>query len=115
MNDPEKPSPLDGLGKRIKAARERREDREGSGRQSRSYSGLGLGLRITTEMVSALAVGVGIGLVLDTWLGTQPWFLIVFFVLGAAAAFVNLIRVANQVDAARRRDEEGAERRDDGA
>jgi ATP synthase protein I len=31
---------------------------------------------------------------LDRWLGSSPWLLIVFFVLGAAAGIMNVIRVA---------------------
>lgn len=57
-------------------------------------SGLGGAFRIGVEMVSALAMGVGIGLGLDWWLGTKPWFLVVFFLLGSAAAFLNVYRVA---------------------
>ena len=54
---------------------------------------MGFALRIGVEIVAALIVGVGIGLLLDWWLGTKPWFLVVFFVLGAAAGFMNVFRV----------------------
>lgn len=57
-------------------------------------SGLAWAFRIGVEMVSALAVGVGIGLALDWWLDTSPLFLLVFFVLGAGASFVNVYRAA---------------------
>ena len=56
---------------------------------------LGLAFRMTTDMVVSVAVGTGIGLGLDYWLGTKPWFMIVFFFLGAAAGVMNVIRVAN--------------------
>jgi len=46
-------------------------------------------------LVAALIVGVGIGLLLDRWLGTTPWFLIVFFLLGAAAGILNVYRAAS--------------------
>jgi ATP synthase protein I len=49
-------------------------------------------LKIGIELVSALAVGVGIGLLLDSWLGTGPWMLLLFFVLGAAAGILNVYR-----------------------
>lgn len=58
-------------------------------------SALGLAFRMTTDMVVSVAVGTGIGLGLDYWLGTKPWFMIVFFFLGAAAGVMNVIRVAN--------------------
>lgn len=54
----------------------------------------GFGLRISVEIVAALVVGVGAGLLLDQWLGTSPWGLIIMMVLGAGAAFVNVYRAA---------------------
>lgn len=104
MPDPDEHRSLKELDKRIKDAKAQRESRLGGQRYSGSQSGLGLGLRIATEMVSALAVGVVIGIVLDSWLGTKPWLLIVFFILGAAAAFMNMIRTAQAVEAARKQD-----------
>lgn len=57
-------------------------------------SGLGWALRVGVEMVSAIVVGVGIGYGLDWWFGTKPWFLVVFFLLGSAAAMMNVYRSA---------------------
>lgn len=56
-------------------------------------SGLSFALRIGVELVAALMVGVGIGLLLDHWLGTRPWMLLLFFVIGAAAGILNVFRV----------------------
>jgi ATP synthase protein I len=55
--------------------------------------GLAFALRIGVEIVAALIVGVAIGYFLDQWLGTKPWFLLLFFILGAAAGFMNVFRV----------------------
>jgi len=89
---------LDELGERLRAAREHRgSDRRTQGGlagSSGGMGGLGWALRIGVEMVSALAVGVGIGLLMDWWLGTGPWFLVVFFLLGAGAAILNVYRAA---------------------
>jgi ATP synthase protein I len=104
MPDPEKPAPLKGLGERIAATRDSHQRRQARKSSLASTSGLGLGLRIATELVSALAVGVGIGLILDHWLGTAPWLLILFFILGAAAGMTNLIRTANEADRAQARE-----------
>ena len=52
------------------------------------------------ELVSALIVGVGIGLLLDYWLGTRPWFLLVFFLLGSAAGILNVFRVMKRMGGA---------------
>ncbi len=57
-------------------------------------TGMALGFRIAAELVAAVAVGVGIGLLLDLWLETRPWFLIVFVLLGAVAGMMNVYRLA---------------------
>ena len=49
--------------------------------------------RVATELLAGLLVGAGIGWTLDKWLDTNPWFLILFFLLGGAAGIVNLWRV----------------------
>jgi len=58
-------------------------------------SAMSLGLRAGSEFVSAVIVGLGIGWVLDRALGTKPAFLIVFFLLGVAAAVWNVIRLTS--------------------
>jgi F0F1-type ATP synthase assembly protein I len=40
-------------------------------------------------------LGGGIGLVLDNWLETKPWFLILFLLLGNAAGLWNIFRLTN--------------------
>ena len=62
--------------------------------------GLGFAMRIGTELVAALVIGVGIGLLLDNWLGTKPWFMLVFFILGSTAGIFNVYRVVRNQDAA---------------
>ena len=83
------------LDKRIAAAKERQHGGSRAKRGSVTTSGIGFGLRLASELIAALGVGVAIGIGLDRWLGTMPLFLIVFFVLGAAAALMNVIRLAN--------------------
>ena len=57
-------------------------------------SALGLAMRIGVELVSALAIGVFIGWGLDTLLGTGPWLLLVFILLGGGAGILNVYRMA---------------------
>lgn len=67
-------------------------------------SGLGIAGRFTTELVAALVVGGGLGWGVDWLFGrfgihTKPVFLIVFFILGAAAGILNVMRAAAELNA----------------
>ncbi len=57
-------------------------------------SALGLAMRVSVELVSALAIGVFVGWLLDRWLGTGPWLMLVFILLGGAAGILNVYRLA---------------------
>lgn len=114
MTDPNERKRLDDLGKRIEAAKEQRRNRLG-GTHAKSASGLGVGLRIATELVAALGVSVGLGLLLDRWLGTTPWLMLLLFILGAVAGFRNVVRVAQNYDAARQRERNTTGERADSA
>ena len=50
------------------------------------------GFRVGTELLSGVLVGAGLGYVLDVYLHTSPWFLIVFLFLGFSAGFLNVYR-----------------------
>jgi ATP synthase protein I len=89
QDDPPSPS-LAKLDEELRAAEAKR--RKTKARPDQQGQGLAFALRIGVEIVSALIVGVAIGYFLDRWLGTKPWFLLLFFVLGAAAGFMNVFR-----------------------
>ena len=55
---------------------------------------MGQALRIGTELVVGVAVGLFIGWQLDRGLGTWPWLLLLFFMLGFAGGLLNVIRSA---------------------
>lgn len=101
---------LNDLGSRVRKAQERRSGKSRSA-DGKSVDGaqMGAGFRIATEMVAALGVGVILGISLDTWLGTSPWFLIVFFLLGCGAAFRNVYRTAQQLEKERKERRRAAE------
>ena len=61
-------------------------------------SGPGFAFKISTELIAALIVGVGIGLIVDNYLGTKPFGLIIFFILGAFAGFLNIYRVMRRIE-----------------
>ncbi len=60
-------------------------------------SGFARGFQLSSELVGGVVVGAGIGWGLDYWLGTTPWGLIVFVLLGFAAGVLNLMRAAGVV------------------
>lgn len=87
---------LDRLGERITRARggagvsqPQKNQMEGP-----PNSVLGLAFRVGIELVSAVAVGLGIGWLLDQWLGTKPWLMLVFIILGGCAGMLNVYRMA---------------------
>jgi ATP synthase protein I len=55
---------------------------------------MNLGFRVLTEFVAGIIVGGIIGWQLDRWLATSPALLIIFLMLGAAAGFWNVYRIA---------------------
>lgn len=100
VTEERKPHPsLTQLDQKLRAARAKREDKA----RERPNEGLGIGLRIAVELAAAIGVGTAIGILLDRWLGTTPWLLIVFFIIGCVAAFLNVYRVGQEVDKQRKR------------
>lgn len=57
-------------------------------------SALARGFRLSTELVAGVLVGALIGWLLDRWLGSTPWGLIVFLLLGFTAGVLNVMRAA---------------------
>jgi ATP synthase protein I len=82
------PPPFRDLDKRLREAQARKPRDTGKV----ASTGVGLAFRIGTELVAGLAVGVAIGWLLDDWLGTKPWLMVLFFFLGAGAGILNVYR-----------------------
>lgn len=49
---------------------------------------------IGTTMVACTVVGLAAGYWLDKWLGTEPWLLLLFLMLGIVSGFVSMIQTA---------------------
>jgi ATP synthase protein I len=99
MTEPDDPSSLKDLDRRLKEAQTRRQaekDRGAEGKGRAADTGMGLGFRIAVDMLAALLVGVGLGLLLDRWLNTAPLFMILFLFLGGAAGVLNAYRTATR-------------------
>jgi len=94
---------LQRLGERL--ANVSRPSENGSGpRQTADASGFARGFRLSSELVAGVLVGAVIGWLLDRWLGTTPWGLMVFLMLGFAAGILNVMRAAGVVDERRLND-----------
>ena len=57
------------------------------------YPYLGLGMQVGLSLVFF----VGIGYLLDRWLGTLPWLLLVCALVGMVAVFYQVVRVSKQL------------------
>jgi ATP synthase protein I len=57
-------------------------------------SGYARGFRLSSELVAGVVVGALIGWAFDRLLGSSPWGMIVFLLLGFAAGVVNVVRAA---------------------
>ena len=85
---------LENLKKKINHLQQYKENKSAP----KKNSGAGFGFKISTEIVAALAVGVGIGLLVDNYFNTSPFGLIIFFILGAFAGFLNVYRVMRRIE-----------------
>lgn len=94
MSEHGTPDDLKSLGERLDKARREREaaERRDGTAGGRPEGSFGFAFRIGVDLVVPLAGGVGIGWLIDGWLGTRPWVMIVFFFLGAAAGMLNVYR-----------------------
>jgi ATP synthase protein I len=67
------------------------EDKEELNRKS------GIAYAAAFSLFAAVVSGLLLGWLLDRWLGTWPWLLVVGVVLGAAAGFYELIRTTSKL------------------
>jgi ATP synthase protein I len=92
------PADLRSLDAQLKAARERSPTPESRSKGDGDRSGMAIGLRLSAELIAGLLLGLGVGWGLDRWLGTAPWLLLVFMLLGITAGIMNVIRAGNRAN-----------------
>ena len=61
---------------------------------NKNTTNLGFAFKISTEFVAAVVVSTTIGFILDNLFDTKPWLVIFFFIIGAAAGILNIIKAA---------------------
>ena len=71
--------------------------REKQSLETKSMAGISYAFRMTTEMAAALAVGAGVGWLMDQWIGTTPWGMIIFLFVGFLAGILNAYRTARRI------------------
>jgi len=94
------PQNLRELGERLDEAQRRQQ----AARSRPAPSQMGIAFRLSTELVVALVLGGAMGWGIDWLFGyfgihTKPLFLIVFFMVGAGAGFVGVMRAAKTINA----------------
>lgn len=65
-----------------------------SGRDSSGYA---RAVKIGSEFIAGIVVGTGLGWVIDQGLGTRPWGMIIFLLIGFAAGVLNVMRAEGMV------------------
>ena len=78
---------------RLKIAKSKLKKNSDSSNEKRGKF-MGNAFKLSTEFVAAVGVGTIIGFILDSWFGTKPWLIIIFFFLGSAAGMLNVIKTA---------------------
>ena len=78
---------------RLKIAKSKLKNNSDSDKEKKGMF-MGNAFKLSTEFVAAVVVGTIIGFILDSWFGTKPWLIVIFFFLGSAAGMLNIIKVA---------------------
>lgn len=96
-------SSLKDLEARLSEARQRagldREGKEAKPSEPPPSSSLGMAMRVGIELTVGIAFGGALGWYLDSWFGTAPFLLLLFFLLGTAAGILNVMRLGRQINA----------------
>ena len=87
---------IDALEERLKAAREREEQRSKRPSGVETDENYRIGNRVLAELLAGIGGGAFIGWVIDHFAGTSPWGHLVVMTLGIIVAFRNIIRISNR-------------------
>ena len=88
--------PNDNLKTRLEIAKNKFSKKHKSPKNPQNSS-FGAAFKLSTELVAAVAVGTIIGFILDSWFGTKPWLILIFFFIGVIAGILNVIKSAKSM------------------
>ncbi len=95
-DDPEPLARLDARLRRLKGE----VSPGGTAGGAKAKAGYGLAFTLAADLVGGLIGGTLLGWGIDSWLGTAPWGLIVFFFVGAAVGMWTVYRTVRAQDVA---------------
>lgn len=100
MTEEKSPQEFEEIGTRLDALRKRREGEAGATREPGLplERGAGIGYRVVGELLGGMIFGAGVGWLLDRAFGTKPWFMVVLFLMGAAAGLLSAYRAMMRQD-----------------
>ena len=82
---------LESLDERLDRLQQEEAKRTAKSKPDPSYQA---GQLVLSNLIGAPAGGFIIGFVLDKWLGTQPWLLLIMLFLGFVGGFMNVMRIS---------------------
>lgn len=82
------------LGANLDAKRDASTPRSGPGASASDPGAMGRAVRVSSELVACVIVGFALGWAFDRGLGTKPWGLIGFLMLGFVAGIYNVMRAS---------------------
>lgn len=94
------PEDIKQLDEKIRSLQKKEQKTRQSGSKNEYTHAASTGFRIGVELVSGVIVGSGIGWLLDSWINTSPYLLVVFLLLGGCAGFLNVYRYAKNEEKA---------------
>jgi len=97
MTDKNDKKRLKDLEARLSKVRREKAQKAPKEKRSRDNRSMVRAYKIAIELAVAMFVGLAVGLFLDRWLGTTPWLMLIFFLLGVAAGFRNVYKAAQMM------------------
>ena len=88
---------IEALKQRINQAQSEEDIRSGKKQGGSVDDNYRLGNRVLADLVAGIGGGALVGWVLDYFIGTSPWLLLIFLALGIVVAFRNIIKLSNEI------------------